>query len=192
MLQRAIELAPNNEAVFIRTRMEFDLKHYSAAARVISDALAERGDDSVLLTERGIAYAKDGRLSLAKDDFAAARSHATSARELNTMCWRMATEGVALDTALATCEDAVNGGPSVVNYLDSRGFVLLRLARYDEAIAAYDRALSISKTGAASLYGRGLAKRSKGDSHGGDLDIQSATVFDPDIAETFTRYGLAP
>jgi len=78
-----------------------------------------------------------------------------------------------------------------VSYFDSRGFVLLRLGRYDEAITAYDHALGI-RTIAGSFYGRGLAKQSKRDRHGGDADIKSAMLLDADMAETFAGYGIAP
>ena len=103
----------------------------------------------------------------------------------------MATEGVALDVALSICDAAINGRQDEASYLDSRGFVLLRLGRYDEAIVAYDHALGI-RTIAGSFYGRGLAKRSKGDSHRGDADIRSAMLLDADIAETFSGYGITP
>ena len=72
-----------------------------------------------------------------------------------------------------------------------RGFVYLRLERFDNAIADYNSALEINSTMAISLYGRGLARLKKGDATGGDADIAAAKAIQPDIVEAFnTHYGV--
>ena len=76
----------------------------------------------------------------------------------------------------ADCNEALKLKPDYINALDSRGFVLLRMGKYDEAIADYDAALQIEPNKVASLYGRGMAKRRKGDYAGGNIDIAAAKV----------------
>jgi tetratricopeptide (TPR) repeat protein len=69
--------------------------------------------------------------------------------------------------------------------------VLLRLARYEEAIACYDSALRIRPNSAYSLYGRGLAKRRHGQVAEANADIGKARLIDAQVAERFADYGLA-
>jgi tetratricopeptide (TPR) repeat protein len=104
----------------------------------------------------------------------------------------LATANIRLPDALQECDAALVQAPEEGAYLDSRGFVLLRLGRYDESIAAYDAALSSGSTSANSLYGRGLAKRARGDVDASRGDIRAAMAADALIAETFAAYGLQP
>ena len=66
------------------------------------------------------------------------------------------------------------------------------MGRYDEAIADYDAALQIDPNKVASLYGRGMAKRRKGDYAGGNTDIAAAKAVKPNVVAEFARYGLLP
>ena len=58
---------------------------------------------------------------------------------------------------------------------------MLRMGKYDEAIADYDASLQIDSSKVASLYGRGMAKRRKGDYAGGNIDIAAAKAVKPSI-----------
>ena len=40
------------------------------------------------------------------------------------------------------------------------------------------------------MYGRGLAKRKKGDQAGGDADIAAARAIQADIADEYAKYGM--
>ena len=70
--------------------------------------------------------------------------------------------------------------------------MLLRLGRYDESVAAYDASLRSHPTLADSLYGRGLAKRARGEVDAADVDIRAAIAADPLVADRFATYGLKP
>jgi tetratricopeptide (TPR) repeat protein len=76
--------------------------------------------------------------------------------------------------------------------LDSRAFAELKLKLYDASIADYDEALKLRPTQAASLYGRGLAKRANGNPVGGDADIKAALEAYADIAKDFEKWGMTP
>ncbi|EGY01669.1 hypothetical protein AZA_56144 [Nitrospirillum viridazoti Y2] len=172
--------------------------NWDAAITAYTFAIAIKPDDSNSLIERGIAYAKEQKTDLASRDFSAARAVAKSPMELNEICWSRAAAGVDLDGALADCEAALAGLPQKPSErftsaaLDSRGFVLLRLNRYDESITSYDGALKIRPDSAMSLFGRGIAHLRNGDQAAGDADIARAKAHDPDVAATFARMGIQP
>jgi TonB family protein len=191
-IDAAMKLNPQSiSASLSLAKMQSDARDYAGALATLGVEIADQTGNYDLLTERGIVYAKSGQPALAVRDFAAARATATSATALNSICWRKATAGVALDTALAECDAAVAEARNQPNMIDSRGFVLLRLARYQEAIACYDRALRIQPNAATSLYGRGLAKRRHGQSEEANSDIRKALLLDAHVAERFADYGLA-
>ena len=79
--------------------------------------------------------------------------------------------------------------PGTASYLDSRGLVYLRLARYDDAITDYDEALKKTKF-AYALYGRGVAKLRKGDKANGNADIVAANALARTVGENFAKWGL--
>ena len=61
---------------------------------------------------------------------------------------------------------------------------------FKDAIMYYGTALGINPNQASSLYGRGLTKRSKGDSAGGDRDIDTAIDIQSDIVDEFFWYAV--
>jgi tetratricopeptide (TPR) repeat protein len=172
--------------------VQVDASEYDGAVLTLNKAMSIYGETPQLLTWRGIAYAKSNQPALAAGDFAAARTKATRAGALNDMCWNMAMAGVAFDTALSACDAAVAQLPNDAAILDSRAFVLLRLGRYDEAIAAYNAALQAGGDKEASLYGRGMAKDLQAGAAAGAADIKSALALDARIATTFADSGVKP
>jgi len=60
----------------------------------------------------------------------------------------------------------------------------------DDAIAAYNAALQIDQKMASSLYGRGTAKRLKGETAGGEADIAGAKAIRPSIADEMAQAGI--
>ena len=187
----ALQLEPNMpEALELKASVLEERHDYATAITMLSQAMHGQTSNTALLTRRGIDYALSGQQSLAQADFTAARSHANSAGALNNMCWDKATANVALDSALADCDAALAMTPDSPGIIDSRAFVLLRLGRLDDAIAGYDRALSLSPRLSASLYGRGLAWEQKGDQTKADADIAAAIQIDDGIRDRFEGFGL--
>ena len=72
-------------------------------------------------------------------------------------------------TATSRC-----GFAHVADALASRGLAWLKLAQLDAAIRDYDAALRAKPQMAEALFGRGVARRKKGDITGGDGDIAAA------------------
>ena len=172
--------------------VQSDDKDYTGAVATLHQAMSVHGETAELLAWRGVNYSKSGQSELAAKDFAAARAKATDALTLNNVCWNIATAGVALDVALGDCDASLALRPTDAAALDSRAFVLLRLGRYDEAIAAYDASLQARPRASMSLYGRGMAKRLKGDKVAADSDFKAALRVDAHVATAFADLGLKP
>lgn len=60
----------------------------------------------------------------------------------------------------------------------------------DAAIAGCDAALRIDPRKACSPFGRGMARRRRGEQAGGDADIAAARAIRAGIAEEMARYGV--
>jgi tetratricopeptide (TPR) repeat protein len=112
---------------------------------------------------------------------------------LNNRCYNKAA--LRDPSAVADCDKALRLNASSETH-DSRGFAYLQIGQFDKAIDDYNAALT--KFGsdpwheAYSLYGRGLAKRGKGDLAEGDADIAGALKRDPEIASTMAKWGVRP
>jgi tetratricopeptide (TPR) repeat protein len=73
---------------------------------------------------------------------------------------------------------------------DSRGLIYLKLGEWDSAIADYTSALRLDPKLASSLYGRGLAKLTRGDTSEGNAELAAAKKLEANIVEDFIRYGV--
>jgi hypothetical protein len=104
---------------------------------------------------------------------------------LNDRCYQRGLEKVKLDDALMDCEASLKVRRRDPYVLDSKGFVLYQLGRYQDALNAYDDVLKIEPRLAPSLFMRGHAKQKLGDSAGGAADIAAAKAIDPDILSVF-------
>ena len=111
-------------------------------------------------------------------------------RYFNQRCWLRATNNGDLGIALGDCDKAVALAGEDANNRDSRAFVLLRLARIDDALAEYNHALKIEPRSAYSLFGRAIAHRHKGNTAEADADMAAAKAIKPTIAEEFAKFGV--
>ncbi len=190
-LDAALQLDPKmQEAIVTKAGFLGEQGHWREAAALLSGLIATQPTDVDLLSQRGIAYAKLGEKALADKDFAAARATAKTAGALNNLCWQKATAGVALDSALDECTQAVALSPDAANIHDSRAFALLRLGKLDEALAEYGRALAKAPDLAASLYGKALVEQRKGDDVAAARDAGAAIKLNPRVRERFDDFGV--
>jgi tetratricopeptide (TPR) repeat protein len=161
-------------------------------------ALADYGEAIRLDPRNATAYYNRGKVWRAKGDYDRAIADDSEAIKLtpqdadawNNRCYARALAGRDLAGALADCNEALRLAPTDAGSLDTRGLVYLRLGRLDAAIADYDTVLARYPKIPESLYGRGLAKRAKGDAAGSAADIAAAKAAKADIAETFARFGV--
>ena len=155
-----------------------------AAGRETAEKLSEA------YSARGAAYVGLGDYRRAIDDYGEALKRQPGEPILwNARCHFRAVVGD-LQAALADCDESLRLLPSIVA-VGTRGLVLLKLGRLDEAIADYDAALKLYAKGPTALYGRGVAKRKKGDVAGGDADIAAAKAIKPDVADWHAKWGVS-
>jgi tetratricopeptide (TPR) repeat protein/predicted aspartyl protease len=107
------------------------------------------------------------------------------------LCGARALWGQDNPRALADCDAALKVGGKTISVLASRGLVLLRLGRLEDAVSQFDAALKVEPKEPWALYGRGLAKTRKGDKAGGEADIAAALAVRSNLAQAARRYGIA-
>lgn len=192
-IEKALQLDPKSAAALTAlSQVQMAAGQYADAASSLTRAIGQYAGSSYMLTLRSIAYQKAGQTALARADLAKGLAQAKSPGTLNNVCWELATADVSLATALDECNAALAKDPTLIPALDSRGFVLMRLGRYDEAIASYDSALKLVPRAADSLYGRGICELRAGKRSQGDGDIRAATALSFTVADEFAHYGVRP
>jgi predicted aspartyl protease len=107
---------------------------------------------------------------------------------LNDRCFERALTRTNLEGALADCELSLKLRPGDSATIDSKGFVLFQLGRYQDSVNAYNEALKLSPENPSSLFIRGLAKQKLGT--GGSADIAAAKAINTDIKSAFDGAGL--
>jgi tetratricopeptide (TPR) repeat protein len=108
------------------------------------------------------------------------------------ICWGHAYLNSGLEEGLRACDTALRLNPGDPNSLDGRGFINIRLGRFQEAIENYDDALKRQPRLPGSLYLRGIAKLRLGYAQAAKRDIAAAEAFEPQIAARFAGYGITP
>lgn len=106
-------------------------------------------------------------------------------RLLNERCFARALENIKLPEALADCDQALKNKPDNPDIIDSKGYVLYRLGRYEDSVAAYDRALALRPGMATALFVRGHAKKKLGNTRDGESDITAAKQAQANIEAVF-------
>ena len=109
----------------------------------------------------------------------------------NERCWSRVQLDVAPDKALDDCDAAIDLDGKSASYLDSRGWVRLRMGQWARAKSDFDKALATKPELTTSLYGRGIAQRRLGNAAAGESDLAAARKLQPTIVEDMRRLGLA-
>jgi tetratricopeptide (TPR) repeat protein len=142
------------------------------------------------LEDRAIIYEKRHQWDLARRDLnrviALSPDNSTG---YDSRCWLLAISGGDLTEALADCNMALTLQANNANFLNSRGFIYLKMGNYSNAIEDYDTALTRNPKLASALYGRGIAKLRNGKADSGNADIAAAKAIDPKIADEFADWG---
>jgi tetratricopeptide (TPR) repeat protein len=166
---------------------------YDKALNHIDGVIKQEPSNVGARLDRAQILVRAGRLKEAAAEFAWARAKsAGDANALNSLCWTQATVNVALKDALADCDASLKLAPTMVQTLDSRAFVLLRLGRYRESVAAYTLALAADPSEAMSLYGRGIARLRDGEAKDGQADLAQARAIGFKVEDAYQSYGVHP
>jgi tetratricopeptide (TPR) repeat protein len=190
-IEEALRLAPDElSALYVKSMLLTEMGDHAAAVEALSVAVEAEPEDFGWLNTRGIALVRAGRPGEAEADFAKARSLALDAMALNNICYPKAVANVALERALEECEESLKLRPDFAPTLDSRGAVLLRLGRLDEAIRDFDRVLEQAPGMINSRYLRAVARSQKGDAAGAQADLGAVRRDNPTLVESMERDGF--
>ncbi len=121
---------------------------YAGAEKAYTRALELTDEDSpgrwFLHYARGIARERQDKWPEAEADFRTALElNPGQPQVLNYLGYSMVEKGVNLDEALALIEKAVEARPDSGYIVDSLGWVLFRLGRYEEAVAHMEKAVEL-------------------------------------------------
>lgn len=190
-LDASLRLAPKNaEALSMRGMLHTQSGDFVSALRDLNSAVASDPASLDAVGNRAVLHQQAGRIDEAIVDFTRTIELApTDFRGWNGRCWARAMDNRELEQALADCNKAIELQPTDWNSHNSRGFVLYRLGRHGEAIAAYDTAISGDPSVASSWLVRGLAKLALGEA-GAETDIAKSRSIDPKVAARFGGYGI--
>jgi Flp pilus assembly protein TadD len=163
---------------------------HKRALEIHDEAAKAAPEDVEVLNGRAIALARAGRPDEAASEFARIRAKVSDAMVLNNLCYTKAVANVALEQALDECEESLRIRPDVPAVLDSRGAVLLRLGRLDEAIRDFDRALTLVPGQDSTRYLRAVAKSRKGDAAGAKIDLEKVRATSPNVIPSMAETGF--
>jgi tetratricopeptide (TPR) repeat protein len=209
--ERVLKIKPGDvPALLTRARLSKD--HKSAKADLDTIDRISDPHDQVRL-DLGLVYDSIGESPAAIRQYdlwlAAHQEDPRSVVALDGRCRALAEANQKLEDALKDCNEAIRRldraatveGPDQFiqqhpqenpDLLGSRGFVLLRLGKFDRAIKDYDGAVAGRPKTAEYRFGRGLAELRAGRQDKGRADITEATAMKPDVAERFGAWGLKP
>jgi len=189
---KAISILPSyGDAYRGRGSVYFRKNDYERAIRDLSDAIELRptADEYSL---RASAYERAGQYERAMADYdESIRRYPKDDRAFNSRCWARAKANVQLDSALEDCNEALRLNPNYRAALDSRGYVYLRMTRYEDAVRDFSLCIDSDPGAYSSLYGRALAKRALGDLDGSESDLQAARKINPSMEAEFTGFEIA-
>jgi hypothetical protein len=147
---------------------------------------------SPLLRDRVISHRRSGFDARIQEYDQDIQLNPNDAVAFENRCVARAEANLALEAALSDCNESLRIMPNNEYTLDSRGFVYFRMGQYEKAIADFDAALKKNPRLTGSVYLRGVSKRRKGDTAGGDADIAAANALDPKLSDVYAHYGVTP
>lgn len=162
-----------------------DLKGANAAYTQAVD-LTDDSDPSkwFILYARGITFERLGDWPLAEADFRASLAlNPGHPSVLNYLGYSMVEKGVNLDEALGFIEQAAAAQPDSGAIIDSLGWVLFRLGRYDDSITHMERAAELEPVDPVVNDHLGDALWAVGRKVEARFQWQRALSFDPEDAD---------
>ncbi|HEU4957462.1 MAG TPA: DUF3857 domain-containing protein [Sphingomicrobium sp.] len=188
-LDAGLKLNPTDAPTLVGlSQIASQLGDHNQALALLDQAFLKSPDDVHIRHARAIEMLLAGKEAPADKEFDALSAKDLTASELNELCWSKALANVALDRALEECDRSLAKDESPATH-DSKGTVLLRQSRFDDAIEEFDTAMRDGEF-AAPLYGRSIAYARKGDQTKSDADAAKATKLTPGIERIYAYYGL--
>lgn len=126
---------------------------------------------------RGVAYERQGRAHLAQLDYQRSMELNPDQSSAYHNYAGLLTKDGNLQLALKYFDEAIARGATDAGTHTRRGAVLLQLARYSDAIQAFDAIIRDDPQHFGAHYLRGVARKRIGDSAGGDEDIRKSRML---------------
>jgi tetratricopeptide (TPR) repeat protein len=146
--------------------------------------------DASLYHIRGHVYRDNGELEKSLQDFDKALELVPWIEAARSdRCVALSLLGKA-EEGLGDCNRAIEKGPEAATNFLNRGAVYLQMNRPDEAAADFERAFDVDPDDPEALYARGVGRRLKGDTAGGDADIASAKALAPKVGRRLETMGI--
>ena len=158
-----------------------------------SEAIRLSPKDANSFYNRGYTYSHKGDHTRAVEDYSAGLAlDANNSRLWGQRCWSRAIVGKQLQEAIDDCDKANSLAPkdSPNPWLSRIGLFEARTIRQGSCRLRCSVGVDEKSNIAEWLYGRGATKLKKGDSAGGNVDIERAKTIKADIAEDYVKYGI--
>jgi tetratricopeptide (TPR) repeat protein len=144
--ERALSWSPTSiELLLLRAKIYLQRDDYERALNDVESAVVQKPNDQEAQSLRLLCL---HRLHRQREAAAAAtdilqRSLGNRTEMLNTRAYARALGDFDLDDALIDIEEALAGNEDNASFLDTRGYVLFKLGRHDDALADFDRAIEL-------------------------------------------------
>ncbi|WP_374547125.1 tetratricopeptide repeat protein [Rhodoblastus sp.] len=186
---------PPRQRAMLLTHRGFAYDRKGAYDKAIDDfnaAIALDPTAASVFHKRAGAYHRNGQDALALQDLnETLRLNPALTDAWNDRCWVHMLAG-RLELALNDCSESTKQNPNNPPTLDSLGFIYIKLEKYNDAIANFDKAIEFAPVMPSPYYGRGIAKLRTGDKVGGMADIAQAKKLLPNIEEIYSKTGVTP
>jgi tetratricopeptide (TPR) repeat protein len=166
-------------------------REFKRAIEDYSEAIWRAPRNATLYQDRARAYVGAADYARAIADFSEViRLTPKPALALRDRCYVRAISGRELQQGLEDCDEALRMLKNDVIARERRALINLRMGHFDKAIADYNAVLKVQAASAGALYGRGVARKKKGEEMRGDADIAEARQIRPDIVEALIGFGV--
>lgn len=188
-LTEAIRVRPSAFAYYNRGFVYYSLANYEAAIADYSEVIRNAPEVDIAYLGRGNAYGALRRHREAVDDLRIAVQLRASAGAWSVLCWNLAAIE-AYTEALSACEQATQLDRAHEPH-GYRGFINLKLRRYESARRDFEAGLSRNPNDAHLRFGLGLARLGLGRITEARADFEAALSTEPTVAGWYALYGLA-
>lgn len=188
---RALRYDPGKlDAYLAKSALQQSSGDEPGAVVTLTTALGHAPNDVSLLSARAQLLASLGQRDEAGRDLAAARAAAKAGDDFAQLCWNGALSNIDPAASLQDCQRALATSSAASLTFSSRGHILLKMGRLDEARSSFDRCLTINPKAPEALLGRAIIWRRKGDQAKANADIAAARKITPNIDEIVRMYDL--
>jgi tetratricopeptide (TPR) repeat protein len=166
-------------------------RDYDRAFADAEESIGRNPADSNGFLLRANTLTRTARHTRALADFdEAIRISPNNAIAYANRCGALVAVGHDLQAAVSDCDKALQLMPHMNDALSNRGFAYLKLGQFDQAIVDFSAVIARSPGYYLALYGRGVAKRKKGDIGADEADISAARALKAEVDDVVAEYFI--